>query len=113
MMSDYMAAGSNLPAGVVFKQLKTEQLLFEANNKELSCLDWCHHGSLVWDSCAVKDKLVFNSQTMELVGFADKEALDISIIKAEILKEFKQSDGIDGDGDEATKTTDTDSNRNN
>eukprot|EP00978_Attheya_sp_CCMP212_P047092 scaffold421221_cov91-Attheya_sp.AAC.2 len=83
-LNDYMSPGGNAPSGIVFDLLEQQRTLFEGNNKDLERLDWRRHGSLSWDSCCIRDKLTFNSHSLELVGFAD-DAFDIDVVKAELL----------------------------
>ena len=82
-INQYAAPSTNAPDGVLYESLTAERTKFDGVFPDAVPDDWRRHGTLSWDSMAVKEKIVFNVHTMRIVGFAH-DAFDIDIIKKEM-----------------------------
>jgi hypothetical protein len=78
-----LSHGGNAPSGIVWKGICDQIFLFKGMHTYLHHLYWKRHRILVFDSCVIVCKLIFNFQTLEIVGFAN-DTFDTNIPLAEL-----------------------------
>lgn len=84
-LSKNHSIGSNDPDSFLHGIVHGEKETFKLNNGTRLDKDfdeWLHHGCLSYDSAKCHDKVIYNFQTGELMGFA-YDAFNINIIKRE------------------------------
>lgn len=84
-LSKHRSIGSHDPDGFLHGIVRGEKETFESNNGtplDKDFEDWLRHGCLSYDSAKCCDKVIYNFQTGELMGFA-YDAFDINIIERE------------------------------
>ena len=90
-IAKYTAISAGAPDGILYESLNTERIFFdEVKGEDINSDNWKRHGSLSWDSMAIKEKLYFCCNSMKIVGFAD-DAFDLNIIMEELKEKIKST----------------------
>lgn len=92
---DYRAPGTNAPDGVQFDILHQHRASFRNYFSNVEVDAWERHGSLAFDAMTIKEGLLFDFHTLNLVGVAH-DAFEHDVLAMELKAWEAECSGSDG-----------------